>query len=281
MVSRSVVFRASLKMLAVLVVALVLLTRSAEANDDGIQGSTSSMNFSDAGNSTGVDGSKTSAVLAAIAFDRSTSLSSVDLTRATPLAEATPPTPAAAEPAPAPVDFDMTEYSGDDSYATQEPPSYTESGEPGHLVYDPQMSTYSGDGVNSGDTLFEDPQFASNDLAYQPVFYGSPDEDYNSFAGQDPIQDQFQIDSTLGTDQFSTDPTERDTPQDRLQREMVYESYAQKSRQAKARAKTYRPKQRYNAPPTTGAAWRPAKGTFYGNADASGTMGRSISLTTP
>ena len=265
-------------MLAVLVVALVLLTRSAEANDDGIQGSTSSMNFTDAGNSTGVDGSKTSAVLSAIVLDGA-SLSSVDLTKATPLAEATPPTPAAAEPAPAPVDFDMTEYSGDDSYATQEPPPYIESEEPGHLVYDPQMSTYSGDGFNSGDKLFEDPQFASSDLEYQPVFYGSPDEDYNSFAGQDPIQDQFQIDSTLGTDQFSTDPTERDTPQDRAQRQMMYESFAQKSRQAKAKARTYRPKQRYNAPSTTGAAWRPAKGTFYGNADASGTMGRSISLT--
>jgi len=256
---------ASLKMLAVLVVALVLLTRSAEANVEGMQGSISSMNFNVSGNSTEVKESKTSAVLAAYALNGSASLSSVDLTKSTPFPEATLPTPAAAEPAPAPVDFDMTEFSVD-GYATQAPQS---SETPGHLVYDPQMSTYSADGLNPGDIMFEPLQFTSPDPTYEAGFY---DEDYNSFAGQDSIQNQFQIDSSVGADEFSTG-TKRDTPYNRIQREAVYASFALKSKQAKARATTFRPIQRTSAPSTSAVAWRPARGTFYGNADASGTMG--------
>jgi len=254
---------ASLKMLAVLVVALVLLTRSAEANDEGIQGLISSMNFNVSGNSTEVQESKKSAVLAANVLNGSDSLSSVDLTKATPFPEATPPTPAAAEPAPAPVDFDMTEFSVD-GYATQAPQS---SETPGHLVYDPQMSTYSADG-----DMFVAPQFTATNPTYEPGFYSFTDEDYNSFAGLDPIQNQFEIDSTGGADGFSIG-TERDTAQFRIQREAVYKSFALKSKQAKARAKAYRPPQRYSASSTSAVAWRPARGTFYGNADASGTMG--------
>jgi hypothetical protein len=268
MVSRSVVFRASLKMLAVLVVALVLLTRSAEANVEGMQGSISSMNFNVSGNSTEVKESKTSAVLAAYALNGSASLSSVDLTKSTPFPEATLPTPAAAEPAPAPVDFDMTEFSVD-GYATQAPQL---SETPGTLVYDPQMSTYSADGLNPGDIMFKPPQFTSPDPTYEAGFYTSRDED--------SIQNQFQIDSSVGADEFSTD-TKRDTPYNRIQREAVYASFALKSKQAKARAKNFHPIQRTSAPSTSAVAWRPARGTFYGNADASGTMGRSISLTTP
>ena len=269
-VSRSVVFRASLKMLAVLVVALVLLTRSAEANDEEVQGSTSSMNFSNPGNSTGPEELKTSAVLAAIPLNEFTSLSSVDLTRAAPLAEATPPTPAAAEPAPAPVGFDMTEYSVEDSYATQGDQPGTTSDVPGHQVYDYQMSTYSGEGSSSDDILYDGPTFASSD--YQPAFYSFADQNSASYAGQDYLPEQYQT--------YNTPDTGGDSPENRLEREAMYALFARKSRQAKARAKTFHPTQRYNTPSTSGAAWRPAKGTFYGSADASGTMGMSISLTT-
>ena len=276
-VSRSVVFRASLKMLAVLVVALVLLTRSAEANDEEVQGSTSSMNFSNPGNSTGPEELKTSAVLAAIPLNEFTSLSSVDLTRAAPLAEATPPTPAAAEPAPAPVGFDMTEYSVEDRYATQGDQPGTTSDVPGHQVNDYQMSTYSGEGSSADDMLYDGPTFASSD--YQPAFYSFADQNSASYAGQDYLPEQYQTYNTLNTYQFP-DTTGGDSPENRFERERMYALFAQKSRQAKARAKTYHPTKRYNAPSTSGAAWRPAKGTFYGSADASGTMGMSISLTT-
>ena len=316
MVSRLIVFRASLKMLAVLVVALVLLTRSAEAieasttsmdfpgignttvvevpnnltaifteassipeaTDKETKASTASMNYSAPGNSTGFEESKISAVLAAIPQDEQTSLSSVDLTRASPIAEATPPPPAVNESAPATQgEFDMTEFS-EDSYATQDLQSETESNEPGHLVYEPQMSTYSGDEIGSGDTLYDDPSDKFADVPYQTVSYSSAGPDF-TFDGQDSFSEQFQIDNTLDTDQFSGSLT-IDPDQGRSQRELIYASFARKSKNAKAKAKTYRPKQQYSRPrpSTSGVAWRPARATFYGSVDASGTMGRSISL---
>ena len=316
MVSRLVVFRASLKMLAVLVVALVMLTRSAEAieasttsmdfpgvgnttvvevpnnltavftkaslipeaTDKETKASTASMNYSAPGNSTGFQESKTTAVLAAMSLGESTSLSSVDLTRASPIVEATSP-PAVNESAPATQgEFDMTEFS-EDSYATQDSQSETRSNEPGHLVYDPQMPTYSGDVFGSGDILYDGPSDTSADVPYQTVSYSSAGPDF-TVPGQDSFAEQFQIDNALDTDQFS-DSLPMDPDSGRSQREEIYASFARKSKNAKARAKTYRPKQQYSRPrpSTSGVAWRPARATFYGSIDASGTMGRSISLT--
>ena len=307
-------------MLAVLVVALVMLTRSAEAieasttsmdfpgvgnttvvevpnnltavftkaslipeaTDKETKASTASMNYSAPGNSTGPEESKTSAVFAAIPLGEQTfdnSLSSVDLTRASPLAEATPPPPAVNESAPATQgEFDMTEYS-EDSYATHEFQPETSSDEPGHLVYDPQVSTYSGDLFGTGDILYDGPSDTSADVPYQTVSYSSAGPDF-TVPGQDSVAEQFQIDNALDTDQFS-DSLPMDPDSGRSQREEIYASFARKSKNAKARAKTYRPKQQYSRPrpSTSGVAWRPARATFYGSIDASGTMGRSISLT--
>ena len=306
-------------MLAVLVVALVLLTRSAEAieasttsmdfpgignttvlvpnnltaifaeassipevTDKETKASTASMNYSAPGNSTGPEESKTSAVFSAIPLGEQTfdnSLSSVDLTRASPLAEATPPPPAVNESAPATQgEFDMTEYS-EDSYATQGFQPETSSDEPGHLVYDPQVSTYSGDLLGTGEILYDGPSDTSADVPYQTVSYSSAGPDF-SVPGQDSFAEQFQSDNPLDTVQFS-DSLTMDPDSGRSQREEIYASFARKSKNAKARAKTYRPKQQYSRPrpSTSGVAWRPARATFYGSIDASGTMGRSISLT--